>query len=337
MPIDIAKSSIKKQFDCIHNKYSELLIEFGGGEPFFVYSILKEICEWTWSQKWSLCYTFFATTNGTLINEDTKRWLKKNNSKIKLCLSIDGTKYMHDVNRSNSFDKIDKDFFLETWPSQPVKMTVSRETLPLLSEGVQYLHKKGFRIDVNLANGIEWNDKSTSELFSQQLALLIKFYLDNPNIQPCSLFKIDFISLMNSKNSKKWCGVGTDMVTVDIDGIEYPCHMFQPLSIGNKSKKINEIDFYNVSELIDSECKDCIVYPVCPTCYGLNLLRYGNLAKRDKSLCLLNKIKLLACLKLETNKLINYEGEINEAQRMAAQSINYIYSKLIKDDSLISC
>lgn len=49
---------------------------------------------------------------------------------------------MHNVNRSNSYDDIDLDFFLEMYPEQDVKMTVSRETLPHLAEGVIELHQK---------------------------------------------------------------------------------------------------------------------------------------------------------------------------------------------------
>jgi len=64
-----------------------------------------------------------------------KNWFTANNDLFVLGLSLDGTRNTHNHNRSNSFDDIDIDFFLKTYPNQGVKMTLSEYSLPQLTEG----------------------------------------------------------------------------------------------------------------------------------------------------------------------------------------------------------
>lgn len=56
-----------------------------------------------------------------------KNWFNLNKSRIILGLSYDGTDFMQDINRSGSSKFIDKKFFLETYPKQSVKMTISKK------------------------------------------------------------------------------------------------------------------------------------------------------------------------------------------------------------------
>lgn len=124
MPIDIAKTALKRHL--FHSQgFDEIEIDLAGGEPFLESDMIMDICEWTWQNRWPKLYIFFATTNGTLINYKIKEWLKKNSDRIYLSLSLDGTSSMQNTNRSNSYNKIDIQFFKENWPKQPVKMTVS--------------------------------------------------------------------------------------------------------------------------------------------------------------------------------------------------------------------
>ncbi len=55
-------------------------------------------------------YICFATTNGTLIKDEIKEWIEQNSERFWLGLSVDGTKAMHNLNRSNSYDQIDTNF-----------------------------------------------------------------------------------------------------------------------------------------------------------------------------------------------------------------------------------
>lgn len=71
---------------------------------------IKQLCETLWKKQFPEYYHFSVTTNGTLIHGEIKRWLYENRDKITLKLSLDGNRKSHNINRSNSFDKIDLDF-----------------------------------------------------------------------------------------------------------------------------------------------------------------------------------------------------------------------------------
>ena len=46
--------------------------------------------------------------------------------------------------------------------------------------------------------------------------------------------------------------------------------------------------------LSDTRCKNCILEPICPTCYGGNYITYGDVTKRDPYTCVITKIRALA-------------------------------------------
>jgi radical SAM protein with 4Fe4S-binding SPASM domain len=183
-------------------------------------------------------------------------------------------------------------------------MTVSKHTLPMLATGIKFLHSLGFQIEGNLAYGLDWSDRYNVSLLSKQLDELISFYIDNPNLLPCGMLSMDIQRVSpHSVPIKKWCGVGTDMVAVDVDGRDYPCHLFEPLSLGQHARTMAEMDFADSSSLKDTRCSECVLLPICPTCYGINLLKNGNPAIREKALCTLTKVRALACSKMQALKL----------------------------------
>lgn len=306
MSLNTAKDILGKAFRSI-GKNDRLTIDFFGGEPFLEYEKIKEIVEYVNEKATTGCFTskyqFFATTNGTLIHGEVQEWLRKHKN-FTLGLSLDGNKYMHDVNRSNSFNKIDLDFFLTMYPKQPVKMTISDKTLLHLAEGVIYCHKKGFEISCNLAYGIDWTNSVYAAQLEQQLDQLILFYLDHPDIKPCSLLnrKLAIVGISKPKTTvHRWCGAGTAMHTFDCDGTYYPCQFFMPISCGEeKSENSKAIPFFEEIPLLllDEKCRDCIISATCPTCYGSNYFESGNIYHKNDAQCALEKITLYenACL-----------------------------------------
>ena len=118
--------------------------------------MIKQITNYACQELNDFPHTIFLTTNGTLVHGDVQKWLIDHKDCVICGLSLDGTREMHNTNRSNSFDSIDIDFFAENYPMQDIKMTISRETLPTMAEGVMYAHKRGFEVSCNLAYGIDW-------------------------------------------------------------------------------------------------------------------------------------------------------------------------------------
>lgn len=323
MPYNIAIDIVERYLSNSSDEYDECAIEFFGGEPFLNFVLVKQVCEYVWNRKWTKPYLFYATTNGTLIHGDIQNWLYKNKHRFYVTLSLDGNQHMHDVNRSVSFSKIDLDFFTKTWENLPVKMTISKETLPYLAAGVIYLHSLGFEINNNFAYGIDWTDTENLGILQTELEKLIEFYLSHPEIEPCSLLdmKIEYQSHL----AKKWCGVGTHMVVFDVDGEDYPCHAFLPMSIGSeKASLAKNIDFTVNGNLVIDKCQGCLLHSICPTCYGSNYSKYGNVALRDDDLCKLTKIRALACSKLQAKKIL----ENNDSYNLEARDYLTIKSAL---------
>ena len=294
MDFNVAKEIIDREFD---NPEKDIInIDFFGGEPFLNFPLIKQLVEYIKSKETNKKYTLFITTNGTLVHGEIKEWLIENRDIISCGLSLDGTKAMHDLNRSNSFDLIDIEFFKKYYLEQGVKMTISEETLPSLAEGVIFLHKLGFDVKCNLAFGIDWSNQNNKEILERELKKLIEFYLENDNIKPCSMLNND-IKLIgkrkwSEKTIKKWCGAGTHMHTYDVNGNKYPCQFFMPLSSGDKQDIPKDEDFLQdiPIEMFESKCRTCVIRDICPTCYGSNFVSTGNMYKKDENLCKLTKI-----------------------------------------------
>lgn len=254
---------------------------------------------------------------------EIQAWLRNNARKFTIGLSLDGPAGVHNLNRSNSFTSIDVPFFLENWPDQPVKMTVSKESLPRLAESVLYLHDLGFKVENNLAFGIDWAEAGLLTVLERELGKLVEYYLAHPLVKPCRLLdmKIEYIG---GNSLHKWCGVGTHMVTYDVDGLDYPCHTFLPLSIGQEKARLSRgIVFAEAETVTDPMCEACVLLPICPTCYGFNYSKRGDIHKRDQSLCRVMKLRALACSYLVGRKILNGEDE-QYTEKMKEQAIQAV-------------
>jgi radical SAM protein with 4Fe4S-binding SPASM domain len=312
MPREVVFNIIEK---ALQNSDAAVEFDFHGGEPFLKFDVMREVAEYFWKKhNPENRYVFFATTNGTLLTDDIKQWLSEHKDHFWCGLSYDGTRAMQDTNRSHSSDAIDLDFFLKTWPKQPIKMTVSRATLPDLAKGTIFLHKKGFRVNNNLAYGVDWNDDECIKTLAEQLETLTAFYLENPAVAPSSILSInvEWFTRDDTLESHRICGAGKHMKCFDTAGTEYPCHFFMeinnpaansevsnplpPMNWSDDKQKKSGMEILRSEDcLLDSFCKACKIRLVCPTCYGYNFMATGDPSKRDRNLCVLSKIQALAC------------------------------------------
>lgn len=306
------------------SKVSEdkIIINLHGGEPFLVFDRIKMLCEWTWEQNFPSNFMFFATTNGTLVHGEVKQWLFDNKHRFICGLSLDGTREMHNMNRSKSFDSIDIDFFRNTWPSQGVKMTISPQTIETLADGVIFLHQLGIKkIDANLAYMVDWDKPKFLKTYYREMMKLSDYYKANPTIEKASIFVKRF-AVLNQKDAmtRRWCGAGEEMDVYDLDGIKYPCHLFFKNVCGvEKSEQCHNIDFSDPQVYIQGECRTCPIYPICPTCYGANYIERGHIGKRDMTLCRMEKLRVLVIAKHQYDEIINFEGDVNN---MSSEELN---------------
>lgn len=298
MSIERAKAILEQELT-EDDGTTDVEIDFFGGEPLLEFDTIRAVVEYAKSRSYPKSYIFFITTNGTVLSASQKEWLLQNTDVLQIGLSLDGTKKMHDRNRCGSYDKIDIPFFRDNYPEQTVKMTVSRETLPDLAEGVLHCHSLGFRVSCNLAYGIDWSAEENARIFEKQLMKLIEYYLANPSVEPCSLLDINRIkSVANEQEERiRYCGAGTAMRTYDYDGTFYPCQYFLPFSVGKEKAEISlGLDFKSKFRPEDENpaCRRCLICNVCPTCYGNNFALTGNIHKRDERMCHVVKIQFRA-------------------------------------------
>lgn len=326
------------------NADEEILFDFMGGEPFSEFHLIREICERTWARDWENPYAFYVSTNGTLLDSESKDWLTSNKDRFVCGLSLDGTPDMHNANRSMSYSQIDVRFFKETWPKQSVKMTVSPLTLSSLASGVIYLHELGFAVTCNLAYGPDWSAEELINEYEEQLAVLVDWYKQHPSIRPCSLLAMDLHEVAYPGNElHKWCGMGDQMIAYDIAGIKYPCHYFQGMSSSTlPAEKLWEYDYSRIHLELEENCKNCILRNVCPTCYGNNFVTRGKFGVKEPARCAFKKASALATVAVEYDRLLKKGVNIEDPEHLAeddSETIRaawYIQNAALNDDWSLS-
>lgn len=296
MNLETAHRCLDWIFDNVPEGMQDVEIGFIGGEPFLEFPLMRDAIEYTLSRQRPHKFIFYATTNGTLLTPEIKDWCRKHKEIFVLALSLDGAKDTHDHNRSNSFDRIDLDFFRDVYPLQSVKMTLTEYSLPRLAENVKFVHQKGFKYigGVNLCEGdFDWSKAEYIEILKQQLKELSDFYVEHDDLPLNQMFD-RHIDLCESsrREHKKWCGIGDGAIFFDVDGKRYPCPFATPMTFSpEEMSDILKTDFQDPMRFIDKECYDsCYIYPVCPTCAAANYLTEKTFGRRDKRRCELQKL-----------------------------------------------
>lgn len=283
---------------------------FFGGEPLLRFELIQHVVQYVFSKQHSQKCRFFASTNGTLLSSEMKEWFQKHKDVFILGLSLDGTRESHDFNRSQSFDRIDIDFFRKTWPNQNVKMTVSEHTLSNYAKDVVYIHSMGFGInggEICLGNN-NWQKMGLLELFAKQLMLLIDYYSNSNGSFYNALFDIDIaLCAAKKRTSRKHCGVGDKLFFFDTDGKRYPCTFITPMTFEESSiNTLSNTDFTDLDIFTDSDCLNkCYLYPICKRCPAENYLKNNSFNRWNREKCEFTEILALAVSEIETRKIIN--------------------------------
>lgn len=340
MDFELAKKIITEEFDYAKLKgIDSLSFSFHGGEIALVFDRLKEICEWIWSKEWGVKYSCSGATNGTLVHGDIQEWFEKNSQRFMLGLSLDGNRVMHNLNRSNSFDLIDLDFFLKTWPNSTVKMTISPMTLGNISEGIKFIVNKGFSVTANLAYGCDWSKDSLKIEYAKELLSLSDFFLKNPLLEPPkklmqkSLLDLGFSVYTNKfEKPNRGCGSGKYMCCYDMVGNKLPCHLFMPSSAGDLKYRGSHISDEDI--IFSKDCEMCPIYSVCFKCIGFNFTQYGDLKQRHSDMCDLEIIEwynytFFLYKMLESKDSYLYTKDLTEAEvGLILKAIVYLQKRI---------
>lgn len=294
-------------------------IEIGliGGEPLLEFDLLKEMVTYTKYLNPDIPYLYYATTNGTLLTDDMKLWFTRNKQFFRLGLSLDGDRDTHNYNRSNSFDKIDIDFFRNTWNGQSIKMTLSDYSLKRLAHNIKFIHSLGFPVNgVNEFEGdFDWDKNEYIKTLIVQLKELATFYVEHDKLELNQMLNLN-LHYCESKNRerKKWCGIGDGTIFFDVDGKRYPCPFITPMTFTqDEIKELQKIDYKNADNFIDEDCyNNCYIYPICRTCAGACYLSNKTFKKRLKSKCRTQKLIALFAADIQAKRIIKNPAQYDK-------------------------
>jgi len=337
MSFETACKCIRSEIDFVKRSadYEELEIDFMGGEPFVNFPLIKQIVEWLESFEVGVPYITFATSNGTLITEGMKPWLEAHRKSFCVGLSYDGDDAMQATNRKTS--PIGIDWFIRTWPKQGARVTISKETLPSLAHGILSLQRRGCVCTAALAQGINWSNQDAT-VFERELRILSDTYLNDYSLRPVEpLLTRPLWGVGQNVPQKKFCGSGGGMVTYDVDGRAYPCHMFTPVVLGKeKACELSDCEFCNANEVEDPDCKGCSYVSWCPTCYGFNYCLRGDVRRRDHGWCKMIDVQVRASCEFQVkyyHKRLREIDNVDVAQVRDAVRV----ARMIKKGELHVC
>lgn len=281
-------------------------ITFMGGETLLAMDVIIPLVEWVENGHWKREYRLFGSTNGTLLSLELKKWLTKHRHSLTLGLSYDGLPSIQKYNRGEN--GIDIDFFLKTWPKQPIQMTINAASVSQMARGVIYLLEKGAQVHPNVAfERQEWTDEQVTE-YGRQLFRLALYYNNHQWLPPIIQFIHNLSEYAGNIGGKKpqleVCGAGNGFQVFDTDGQSYPCHILSPLVLEGESLQIIKDGLVaKTNSFADPECESCPYSVSCPTCIACNYLYRGCLQKRDKTHCKIMKTEVKAYIKKEVLRL----------------------------------
>lgn len=295
------------------SKVQDTFFIFHGGEPLVKFSTLKKILKLV-KDNFKGNSSFAIQTNGTILNNEILDFII--NEKVKISISIDGYKEIHDKNRidsnsNGSFDKIIQN--IETLRKHKINFaTNSVLTTDVDPEKLFEFYKNNKITGTKLVpvSNIDSSDldiKEITEIYNQFVERLFHNNINNDiKIQEGNLFS--FLQKLSGNLSSIMCdnfpcNFGVDMLMLDEYGDLYPCEEFY----GKNEFKIINIDkcdsleeVYKISEkyiknhinLSFKLCNNCVlrVYcsGVCP----------AHLSYKDYSTCYFKKFSIINYLNL---------------------------------------
>lgn len=280
------------------HKCKSVILDFIGGEPLLEAKLIEDISDYfkvrafEENLQWYWRYMINISTNGVnYADADVQNLINKNEGKISIGITIDGTKDKHDLQRvfpdgTGSYDIIHKN--LKLWLSQfpgSTKVTFASEDLKYLKESIIHLWNQGVHsIAANVVFEDVWQD-GDDKIFENQLKDLADYIIDQDLYDKyyCTLF-LEYLGSPYEKEDldNTTCGAGK-MMALSPDGNIYPCLRYYDYSLNHKSGYVignvdEGIDFEKSRVFLlamykyqcDEECLNCPIAKGCEFCQGFS-------------------------------------------------------------------
>lgn len=327
MSWEIAKKAIDYILDHEDDFPEDMVVwDFIGGEPFLEIDLIDRICDYLKTEMyrrnhhWFNAYRLSFSTNGiNYDSEPVQKFIKKNHSHLSVGITIDGTRRKHDLNRiwkgdgKGSYDDVVRNIplWIEQFPGEGTKVTISSADIPYISESVIHLFNLGIKeVNINCVFEDVWKEGDDS-LFEDQLIQLADEIIDGGYYKDCacSFFAEHIGKPMDpEKDNGNWCGAG-HMLSIDAAGNFYPCTRFaayslrskKPIIIGNVYDGIDKNKlrpFLTLDRTTQSpqKCIDCEVASGCAWCQGENYDAADSptIYQRATAICKMHKAQVRA-------------------------------------------
>lgn len=323
MSFDVAKNAI--DYIIGHRDIfpsNSVVWEFIGGEPLLEIDLIENIVDYIQlhtfenDHPWFGNSMFSMSSNGSLYdNQKFQRLLDRYSSKFDIGITLDGTEYVHNMERvfpdgTGTHAAVLKNIeaWIKRFPNHSTKVTISHNTLPFIAESILYLFSIGIKVvHSNVVFENVW-ESGDDMVFEEQLNILGDAIIDKElwKNHECSFFNRTIGNPMPvSQYDMNWCGAGKYMTAIDSEGIFYPCVRFldfsltkhPAISIGNINDGIiqEKLDpFLKLTRSCQStkECMDCEVASGCAWCQGFNYDDSGILNHRATYICKMHKARV---------------------------------------------
>ena len=307
---DTAYSSIDYFMNYVPESATACIIFFGG-EPIMAYKTLVDTCEYTNHKFKGRKYSFHLVTNATLLTREIIDYLSK--YEFGVGISIDGGPDIQNqqrpmVNGCDSYYETTKNlqYLLSKVHNVHARGTYCNFDYDLV-QIYKDLLKLGF-IEVNVPPDLlHLRSTSDFEKLCKQLDHLKDYILEycasNDNF-PFGLFitwiRRIFLPKMNPNYN---CGLGSALLSIDINGDIYPCHRFcsdDEAKLGNVFNP-TFIQKFDDREL-NSNCNDCWNKYTCSHGCRYNDKETGSIEKKHPFWCVYSKkmteLSLVLCSQL---------------------------------------
>lgn len=307
-----------------------LILDFIGGEPlleidlidYFMRYFRKRAVEL--NHRWAIHHMISISTNGILYNTPrVQEFVKKNQGRLSLTITIDGNKELHDSCRlfpdgSPSYDIVEKSVknYLMVNPYSSTKLTLAPANVAHTYGAIRHLFEE-IKLPTVFANCVYeegWTNADATTLY-YQLKQLADWILENNREQHnyCSLFDSEIGRAMKPEENNNWCGGDGSMISFTPDGYAQPCLRYTHFNLNDKQPELRIGDvktgIANLQEYKDTlaelgkitrrsqstdECFNCPIAQGCSWCTAYNYEVTGSPNKRVTFICPMHKARVMA-------------------------------------------
>ncbi len=304
-----------------------LEVDFFGGEPLLVASMLKELVLYgrELEQQWNKNINFTLTTNALLLNEEMIQFVV--DQKLGVILSLDGRRKTNDRHRmlndgSGSYDIIVPNIrkMVDSQPtSYYVRGTFSKKNLDF-SKDLQHIVELGFNSvslepAVGADNGYSIQEEDLPAVLQEYERLTDLLYAYQQAGEPVDFFHFNLDLQKGPCLAKRvsGCGAGMEYLVVTPTGDIYPCHQF----VGEEQFLMGNIWVDLLNEEIrkgfahnhlqnKAECRACWARYFCGGgCHANAFHSNGDIKKPSQVSCAMHRKRIEGAIYLESMTKLN--------------------------------